>query len=39
MKKISRRQFLHISAVAGAGAVLAACGGSSQMNPSLRMNL
>ena len=27
MKKISRRQFLHVSAVAGAGAVLAACGG------------
>jgi peptide/nickel transport system substrate-binding protein len=26
MKKISRRQFLRISAVAGAGAVLAACG-------------
>lgn len=27
MNKISRRQFLRISAVAGAGAVLAACGG------------
>jgi peptide/nickel transport system substrate-binding protein len=26
MKKISRRKFLHISAVAGAGALLAACG-------------
>jgi hypothetical protein len=25
MKKISRRQFLRVSAVAGAGAVLAAC--------------
>jgi peptide/nickel transport system substrate-binding protein len=28
MNKISRRQFLRISAVAGAGAVLAACGGA-----------
>ncbi|MGC9347380.1 MAG: ABC transporter substrate-binding protein [Anaerolineae bacterium] len=28
MKNISRRQFLRVSAVAGAGAVLAACGGT-----------
>jgi peptide/nickel transport system substrate-binding protein len=28
MKRISRRQFLRVSAVAGAGAVLAACGGT-----------
>jgi peptide/nickel transport system substrate-binding protein len=30
MKKISRRQFLRVSAVAGAGAVLAACGGGAE---------
>ena len=30
MSKISRRQFLHISAIAGAGAVLAACGGGTE---------
>jgi len=30
MKKISRRQFLRVSAVAGAGAVLAACGGGTE---------
>jgi len=30
MKKISRRQFLRVSAVAGAGAVLAACGGKEE---------
>jgi len=30
MKNISRRQFLRISAVAGAGAVLAACGGKEE---------
>jgi len=30
MNKISRRQFLRISAVAGAGAVLAACGGGTE---------
>jgi spermidine/putrescine-binding protein len=28
MKKISRRQFLQVSATAAAGAVLAACGGT-----------
>ena len=30
MKRISRRQFLRVSAVAGAGAVLAACGGATE---------
>jgi peptide/nickel transport system substrate-binding protein len=30
MSKISRRQFLRVSAVAGAGAVLAACGGGTE---------
>jgi peptide/nickel transport system substrate-binding protein len=30
MKKLSRRQFLRVSAVAGAGAVLAACGGGTE---------
>ncbi|MCJ7549037.1 MAG: ABC transporter substrate-binding protein, partial [Anaerolineae bacterium] len=30
MNKISRRQFLRVSAVAGAGAVLAACGGGTE---------
>jgi peptide/nickel transport system substrate-binding protein len=33
MKSISRRQFLRVSAVAGAGAVLAACGGAKEETP------